>query len=109
APGRPPVGCPGSDLAGARDLYAGSVPVSLDVIRGVEVDQDLGGLSGIVGRDRREVAESAARALLDHLSGALRRELARAEAAEPLLDGDRRQAASEERLGLAAGRLVARH
>src|SRR5947209_14377474 len=106
-PGGPPVLRPGRDLAGARDLDAGPVVVLLHVIRGVEVDEDLAGRARVVWAHRREVGQRTPRGVLDQLPGASRGELARAEAAEALLDGRRGQPVAEQLPPLPAGGLVA--
>ena len=97
-PRSPPVVGTRADLARVRDLDARAVAVLLDVIRGVEVDDDLARPSR--GRTARTASRSASAcfAPASISSRALwRRKLTRTEAAEALLHGDGRQSVAEQR------------
>src|SRR5205814_7747021 len=72
-----------------------------------QLDADLAWRAGIVRRDGGQVCESAPGAILDQLAGAHRRNLPGAEAAEPALHRDRRQARPEQLAPLVADGLVA--
>src|SRR6185312_6417440 len=85
------------------------VAVLLDVLRGVEVDDDLARLAGVVRAYRAQVGERPSCTVLDHLAGLRPRQLPRAEPPETFLHRDSRKPVAEQPLALAARRLVAGH
>src|SRR5205823_10619119 len=104
-PGRPPVVGARDELSRVDDLDARLVLVLSEGGRGVELDTDLARPPRVIGLDRMEVGEGVSRRLLDQLPRAQRRDVARGEPAEALLDGDRRQARTEQLASLRAHRL----
>ena len=96
APRRPPVVGPRDDRSPVEHLDAGPVVIALYLVRPRVLDLDLARLARVVGLDLREILERALGAVLDELPRAGGREIARAEPAQPLLDGDRRDAFAEE-------------
>src|SRR5919198_1276812 len=108
-PGGPPVVGAGDDLPRLDDLDALLVAVLVRRVGTRQLDLDLARTARVVRLDGTEIAERLPRALLDQLPRPLRRDLPRAEAAEPLLHGHGGQARAEQLARLLAGRAVAGH
>src|SRR5439155_17749294 len=95
--------------ARVHDLHSVLAAVLVGRVRHVQLDADLAGPARVIWRHRSQVAERPARGVLDQLARPQRRDLTRAEPAEPALDGDRGQSRAEQITALAAARLVAGH
>src|SRR5581483_3604857 len=106
-PGEPPVVAAGDDRARAGDLDVPAVAILLEPVGRRELDLDLARPARIVGLDCRDVLQRLSRALLDQIARTRRREVARAEAAEPDLHLRGRQPVAEQRTRLVAHRAVA--
>ena len=81
--------------------------VWLDEVGAHELHLDLARMPGVVGSHRVEIAERALGALLDQLTGPLRRDVPGAVASEALLHRDGRQALAEKLAAFLANGMVA--